>query len=213
MVKVLLFDFWGTLVENGVWSPTKQVKNILQIDLPFSDYVTRMEKAMMTTKFFELKDAFLSVGNEFKVRINPKQMDLLIGMWNKSWMLAHPYKEVKEILEQLRGKYILALVSNTDCFSEKRVLEKFDLLKYFDHTFFSYEMGCLKTDQPFFEKVTSELKVSSEECMVIGDSLQSDVLAAQRANIKAILIDRKNARDFSPKISSLTELEEAIAKL
>jgi HAD superfamily hydrolase (TIGR01509 family) len=213
MIKVLLFDFWGTLVENGVWSPTKQVKNILQIDLPFSDYVTRMEKAMMTSKFFELKDAFQSVGDEFKVKVSPKQLDLLIGMWNTSWMLARPYKEVKEMLEQLQGKYTLALVSNTDCFSEKRVLEKFDLLKYFNHAFFSHEMGCLKTDPQFFEMVTTELKVSPEECLVIGDSLQSDVLAAQQANIKAIFIDRKNVREFSPKISSLTELEEAITKL
>jgi len=213
MIKVLLFDFWGTLVENGVWSPTKQVKNILQIDTPFSEYIARMERAMMTSKFFELKDAFLAVGTEFKVRVNPKQLDLLVGMWNKSWLLAKPYKEVKEVLEQLKEKYLLVLVSNTDCFSEKMVLDKFDLLKYFNYTFFSYERGLLKTDKAFFEQALKELKVSPEECLMIGDSLQSDVEAAQQANIKAVLVDRKNAREFSPKISSLIELEEAISKI
>lgn len=207
MVKVILFDFWGTLVEAGVWSPCKQVKNILQIDLPFSDYVTRMERAMMTSQFFELKDAFIAVANEFKVKINPRQMDLLIGMWNKSWMLAQPYKETKEVLEKLSKNYTLVLVSNTDCFSEKRVLEKFALMKYFDKAFFSHELGLLKTDKRFFDQVLFDLNVTSEDCLMIGDSLQSDVLAAQQAGIKAILVDRKNLREHSPKISSLTEIE------
>jgi len=213
MVKVILFDFWGTLVENGVWSPTKQAKNILQIDVPFSDYVTRMERAMMTSKFFELKDAFLAVGNEFKVKVNPRQMDLLIGMWNKSWMLAQPYKEVKEVLEKLKEKYTLILVSNTDCFSEKRVLEKFGLLKYFDKAFFSHEMGLLKTDKRFFDQVLFDLNVPAEDCLMVGDSLQSDVHAAQQAGIKAVLIDRKNLREHSLKISSLIELERVLESL
>ena len=29
MTKAIIFDLWGTLVENGVHSPIKQVKNIL----------------------------------------------------------------------------------------------------------------------------------------------------------------------------------------
>ena len=48
MVKAILFDFWGTLMEQGVRSPIQHVKNALQIDLPFSEYVVRMERAMMT---------------------------------------------------------------------------------------------------------------------------------------------------------------------
>ena len=52
MVKAIIFDFWGTLVENGVWSPIKQVKQILDIDVPFSEYVVRMEKAMIPALFF-----------------------------------------------------------------------------------------------------------------------------------------------------------------
>ena len=95
----------------------------------------------MTSKFFELKDAFLAVANEFKVRMTPHQLELLIGMWNKSWMLAQPYKEVKEVLEKLKKEHTLVLVSNTDCFSEIRVLEKFGLLKYFDKTFIPMN-GC-----------------------------------------------------------------------
>ena len=36
-------------MEQGIWSPIKQARNILQITLPFPEYVIRFEKAMMTT--------------------------------------------------------------------------------------------------------------------------------------------------------------------
>ncbi len=33
MVKLIIFDFWGTLVENGIFpSPVRQVKYILRIE-------------------------------------------------------------------------------------------------------------------------------------------------------------------------------------
>ena len=86
MTKAILFDFWGTLVENGVWSPIKQVRNILEIKLPFPEYVVRMEKAMMTSKFNNLKEAFENVCKEFNLEINNDKIDSLVGMWNKSWM-------------------------------------------------------------------------------------------------------------------------------
>src|SRR3989344_2881891 len=114
MVKAIIFDFWGTLVENGVWSPIKQVQQILNLDLSFSDYVSRMELAMMTKKFDSLKEAFQAVCEEFAVSCTEEKMEQLIGTWNKSWMLAKPYEEVQEELDNLKKEYKLILVSNTD---------------------------------------------------------------------------------------------------
>ena len=89
MIKAIIFDFWGTLVENGVRSPTKQVQEILQIRVPFSEYVTRMENAMMTRQFSSLRDAFENLCVEFKIHPESQQIEELVGMWNKSWMLAN----------------------------------------------------------------------------------------------------------------------------
>lgn len=207
MVKVILFDFWGTLVENGVWSPMKQVKNILRIDLPFSDYVVRMETAMMTSTFHQLKDAFYAVSEEFQLRPYPRQIDMLVGMWNKSWMLAKPYPETEEVLEELSKKYKLVLVSNTDCFSAGNVVKKFGLERYFSRIFWSYEVGLIKTNPQMFKQVMEELEVTPEDVVMVGDSIDSDMVPAGKVGIKAILIDRKNSRDFPVKITSLKELE------
>ena len=137
MVKTLLFDFWGTLVENGVWSPVKQVKNTLQIEMPFPEYVVRMEEAMMTQKFPELKDAFIHVCREFDLEVDMDKIERLVGLWNKSWMLAKPYPEVEAVLKELQESCQLILISNTDSFSIPQVLEKFKLSLYFEKMYFS----------------------------------------------------------------------------
>lgn len=206
MVKAIIFDFWGTLVENGVWSPIKQVKQILAIDTPFSEYVVRMEKAMMTSTFPSLKDAFEKVCKEFEVPCTEAKMEQLIGVWNRSWMLAKPYEEVKEELEKLQKRYLLILVSNTDCFSINQVLDKFQLRAYFGQIFLSYQMGTIKTEEDFLKKILKEIKLKAEDCVMVGDSILSDAEAAKNAGIKAILIDRKDRQEFEPKIRNLKEL-------
>jgi len=210
MSKAIFFDFWGTLVENGVWSPIKQVKNILRIDVPFSEYVVRMEKAMMTKAFPTLKEAFKAVCEEFSVNYNDKILDELIGMWNKSWMLAHPYEEVEEVLSELQKKYDIYLISNTDSTSILNVIEKFSLDKFFKKKFLSFEMGLIKTDPEFLKNVLKEINLNKEDCLVIGDSMQSDIIASEKAGIKAILVDRRNSRDFQTKIKNLKELREIL---
>jgi putative hydrolase of the HAD superfamily len=210
MVKTILFDFWGTLVENGVWSPIKQVKNILDIKLPFSEYVLRMERAMMTRKFDGLRASFTSICDEFNIQCTEEQYEQLIGMWNKSWMLSQPYEEIMEELSNLKQKYQLILVSNTDCFSLPKVLEKYELEKYFTNVFLSCDLGMIKSDPRFFKKVLNELNLNINECVMVGDSIQSDIIAAKRLGIKAVLVDRRNTRDFHPKIKNLKELENVL---
>ncbi|PIN76500.1 hypothetical protein COV17_02255 [Candidatus Woesearchaeota archaeon CG10_big_fil_rev_8_21_14_0_10_36_11] len=207
MIKVILFDFWGTLVENGVWSPIKQVRNILQIQLPFPEYVVRMERAMMTKKFSSLKNAFESVCTEFNIEPNPEQIETLVGMWNSSWMLAQPYEETKETLAKLKEKFTLVLVSNTDSVSITNVLEKFGLQDFFSTIFLSCDIGMIKTDKNFLKHVLTTLNVSVEDSVMIGDSIQSDMVPAQQMGMKTVLIDRRKTREYPYKIHNLNQLE------
>jgi HAD superfamily hydrolase (TIGR01549 family) len=210
MVKAILFDFWGTLVENGVWSPIKQVRNILEIKLPFPEYVVRMEKAMMASKFTDLKQAFENVCKEFNLEINEEKIQELVGMWNKAWMLAQPYEEIKEVLTELRKNYRIILVANTDSFSVPQVVEKFALTELFDKTYYSFEVGLIKTDKNFFKHVLTDLGLTMDDAVMVGDSIQSDIMAAKRLDMKAVLIDRRNNRDYHPKIKNMTELSKVL---
>ncbi len=213
MKKVIIFDFWGTLAENGVWSPIKQVRNVLGLRVPFSEYVITMEKAMMIQKHETLGAAFDNVCATFNVQCDEEKRNRLIGLWNKNWMLAEPYAETKEILEKLREEFTLVLVSNTDQFSISSVLDKFNLNDLFHHKFLSYDVGMIKSDPNFFEKVVSELGVSKGDCVMVGDSIQSDIISAKAAGLSAVLVDRRNSRDYHPKIQSLNELREVVSSL
>ncbi len=210
MAKAILFDFWGTLVEQGVWSPIKQVKRILNVKLPFSEYVVRMQKVMMTKSFSSLTEAFEAVGKEFGITCDEEQLEELVGMWNKSWMLAKPYSDTTSVLQDLKKEYKLALVANSDSFSVRKVLEKFDLEKYFDEVYISYEKGMIKTEKDFLQGVLDVLQVKPEECVFVGDSIQSDMDSAERAGIKGILVDRKGRREFPTKICRLGEIPEKL---
>lgn len=210
MGKVIFFDFWGTLVENGIPSPIKQVKNVLGIHLPFSDYVKRMESAMMTENFSSLREAFVAVCEEFDIDPIESLLDRLIGLWNKSWMLASLYEDTEDVLADLQKDHTLVLVSNTDNFSIKNVFEKFALKKYFKDIYLSCDLGNIKTDKEFLLTIIANLNVEVNDCVFVGDSILSDMVAAKNAGIRGILVDRKNGRDYEPKIATLRELKELL---
>lgn len=206
-MKVVIFDFWGTLVEQGVYSPFKQVRRILgleQIDYP--EFVLKFERLLMTRRFESLQDAFAHVCTEFGVEATPALIDELIGLWNKNWLLARPYNDVIEVLEQLKKECKIVLVANSDNFSVDRVLDKFDLRGKFDFIHISYSEGMLKTDPDFYRKIIEECGVPLEMCVAVGDSIESDVAAAEHAGVRAVLIDRQNRRDFPEKITNLREM-------
>jgi putative hydrolase of the HAD superfamily len=131
-------------------------------------------------------------------------------MWNKSWMFATLYDEVEDVLNELKQNHRLVLVSNTDSISVSNVLDKFNMRKYFHHIFLSCDKGKLKTDRDFFPLVMKELNIQPEDCLMVGDSIQSDIIAARQHGIKAILVDRRDTRQFTPKIINLTQLRQYV---
>ncbi|MFH1399107.1 MAG: HAD family hydrolase [Candidatus Woesearchaeota archaeon] len=212
MVKAIFFDFWGTLVENGVFpSPVRQAKQILRLQkLPFPLFIIQFERAFMIKHYDDLYKAFESVCEEFKITPNKYILDSLVGMWNKNKLLAKPFPETIEILEKLQKKYELVLISNTDCFSVQAVLEKYDMAKYFKEMVLSFEVGMLKSKPEMFNIALEKLKLSASDVVMVGDSIESDMTGAKNAGISAILIDRTARREFTPKIMNLKQLEEAL---
>jgi len=212
-MKALIFDFWGTLVENGVFpSPVRQVKYLLRLEMPFSEYIEKFEEAFMLEKFDNLTEAFKNVAKTFNVNPPAFVLDKLVGLWNKNRLFAKLYPETEKTLEDLKKTYKLVLLSNTDCFSVEPLLEKFDIAKHFDNVTLSYQEGMLKTNPKVFAKILKKIKVKKKEALMIGDSIDSDMRAAQNAKIQGLLIDRRERREFEPKIKSLTEIQAFLDK-
>ncbi|MBR9702699.1 HAD family hydrolase [Candidatus Woesearchaeota archaeon] len=213
--KLLIFDFWGTLVENGVRpSPAKQIRYFLRTKVPFSEFITTFEHVFMTKKFETLKEGFEEVVDAFGLKVPDFVYDKMVGMWNKFTILSKPYDDVEEALKELKKDYKIVLLSNTDNFSLPQVMDKFDFAKQFDKVYLSCDTGLLKSNVESFEKVLKDMKVKAEEALMIGDSPQSDIKGAEAAGVPALLIDRRGwcEDEEIKKITNLTELKDFIEK-
>lgn len=210
MVKVILFDFWGTLVDNGTYSPLRQSYAILRPRMEFSEFVQIFEKTIMTRKFDEQAKGFEAICDALGLPSKPFIIDKLIGLWNKNRLLAKLYPETMDVIAALKKKkYKLAIVSNTDSLIQQ-VIERLELDKYFDEMFLSYETELLKTEKELMEIILKKMKAKKEDVVMVGDSVETDMVCAENAGIKGILVDRKGTREYKIKIKDLTELENAL---
>jgi len=210
-MKVIFFDFWGTLVENGIFpSPVRQAHRMLRVNMPFAEYIERFEHTFMTVEHETLTEAFKAVTTEFD--LNPPEFvyEKLVGMWNKNTFLAKLFDDTKETLEDLKKDYKLVLIANTDKHSIPQLLDKFDLKKYFDEIVFSYDNHILKTDPKMFDIALKKLKLKSKDAIMIGDSIPTDMIGSEKAGIKGILLDRRDRREYENKITSLKQIKERI---
>ena len=97
----------------------------------------------------------------------------------------HLIPGARELLEELGNRgHLLALVTNGLKDVQYRRLEKGGILRYFRHVFVSEEMGVQKPQEEFFRRVLEVLGgPERKDCLVIGDSLSSDIRGGLNAGI------------------------------
>lgn len=91
----------------------------------------------------------------------------------------------KPILDQLREKYPMVLVSNFYG-NVQAVLKDFDLLKYFDDIIESAVVGIRKPDPAIFGLGVDKLGLPAGEIVVIGDSHTKDIIPATKNGCQTI---------------------------
>lgn len=213
-IKAIIFDIWGTILENGVYpSPLKQSKNILDLlKMPYSEFVVRFEKVFMTSKFKDIKEGLDMVFKEFNVNPNEyNRIDRLVGLWNKAKILSRLYPNTKKTLKDLKKDYKLIVLSNLSS-TQSDIVQRYNLKDFFDDIFFSYEIEEIKSEGGF-DKILSITGYSPNELIMVGDSMESDIKAAEKAGIKAILVDRRDMRDYDNKITTLKDLQKKIKEI
>lgn len=209
MVKAVIFDFWGTLVENGTYSPLKQTHKILRLRMRFGEFVEIFEKAFMTQEFESQTEGLKKALQALKIVPKDFIIEKLIAVWNMNKLFAKPYDDTITCLEELKKKKIkVALMSNCPKDSTEYILEKYDMNKYFDVIALSWKEKFLKTDKKLFDAILEKFDVDKTEVLVVGDSLETDIAGAEKAGLKSVLIDRRNTREYQPKILKLEELKK-----
>lgn len=116
------------------------------------------------------------------------------------------------VLQKLRGRYKLGLVSNfsiPEC--GRDLLERFGPREYFDVIVISGEINQRKPSPEIFQKALQSLCVTPSETVFVGDTPDLDVKGPKGIGIKTILIKRRPMEtdvDVKPDsvIESLAEL-------
>lgn len=98
-------------------------------------------------------------------------------------------KNAELLLSKLKKKdYRIYAGTNGMGITQRKRLFDSQLLPYFDELFISDEIGYEKPDTHFFDTIFDSLHITDKDsCLMIGDSLSSDILGAQNAQIDSVL--------------------------
>lgn len=89
-----------------------------------------------------------------------------------------------ELLNALHGKCRLFAVTNGVVTTQTPRLEKAGFAPYFEQIFISEAMGCKKPETAFFDKCFDAIgPVDKSRCIILGDSLTSDMQGGRNAGI------------------------------
>ena len=188
----------------------KNIKNIVfdlggvLIDLDFKSAINGLQKAGFTNvkeqlqafdregifQKFELgeisADEFrASIRENSNVSLTDEEVD---SLWNL--MLLEIPREKLELILDLRSKYMVYLLSNTNSIHWEHVCKNafnyrgFRAKDYFEEIFLSYEMHLAKPDKAIFEKMLQEANLLAEETLFIDDS-EANCKAAEAIGIHA----------------------------
>ncbi len=99
-------------------------------------------------------------------------------------MIAHPVEVlpgVEEVLEKLKGKYRLIVLTKGDLLDQERKLDRSNLSAYFHHV----EVLSDKKEKNY-KDLLEHLEIPEKEFLMIGNSLKSDVLPLTNIGASAV---------------------------
>jgi len=96
------------------------------------------------------------------------------------------YEGTISVLQVLREKYGLALVSNC-AVGLSDVLKALGLESFFECIILSYEIGVRKPDRRIYLKALQELELEPNECIFVADEI-SDLEGARQVGLKTLLV-------------------------
>lgn len=99
------------------------------------------------------------------------------------------YPEVVEVLEDLRPRFQLAVVSNFDG-RLRLILEQLGVSKFFSHIFISSEIGADKPDPEIFRRALRIANLQANETLHVGDDPKRDWEAARSAGLEIFQLER-----------------------
>ena len=121
----------------------------------------------------------------------------------------HLFPDTLEVLDYLKPKYALHIITNGFQEIQTKKLKNAGIHAYFREIIDSELAGVKKPNPIIFELALERAKVLPQNCVMIGDSLEADILGAQGVGLHTIHFNahREEPHDFSPIIYDLKEIK------
>jgi putative hydrolase of the HAD superfamily len=123
----------------------------------------------------------------------------------KNYLFPHAH----EVLSYLQKKYTLHIITNGFMEAQHIKLDAADLTKYFSEIIISEHTGYKKPDVNIFNHAAEKAGAKAEECVMVGDGLEVDVLGAQNAGWDSVYFNplkEQHSEKITYEIASLDEL-------
>jgi len=190
--KLLIFDMDGTLYtfKEGSFSKSVLRKKVLE---NASHYIAKkLNKSKSETRdileYIEVKygeDISLALEKEYGINKN----DYFNVVWNISAKgIVKRKPRLREFLLKIREKYSYALVSDAPIIWMMNVLKELDVEDIFKNKIYSGEGRLRKVFGNSLQFVASELMFKPENCIVVGDQENTDIVQAKNNGMLAVLI-------------------------
>lgn len=132
----------------------------------------------------------------------------------------NPFPKVVPTLLEMRKKYKLGIISNGLAIKQWEKLIGLGVHHLFDVVVTSEEEGFEKPDVKIFRRAVKRMGLKPDECIMVGDKLDSDIIGANEAGMHTALIKSKKTRktttkDVKPefRIEDISELLDILEKL
>ncbi|MCU0432219.1 MAG: HAD family phosphatase [Bacteroidia bacterium] len=192
MIRNLIFDLGGVILNLDFQATADAFRALGMTN--FDELYTQAKQTGIFDEFDKGHISPAQFRTELRKHLPPHTSDQAIDhAWNA--MLLNLPPERLELLRELRGKYKLYLLSNTneihvEAFSAylQHTFGFADFTGYFDQWYYSCRMGMRKPDEEIFLKVLNDHRLNASETIFIDDSKQH-VEGAARTGIHAIWLE------------------------
>ena len=183
-MKTVLFDLDGTILDTLMDLKTAVNYALEQFHLPLKD-LEFVRKAIGNGTTILIKRCTPStINDEERARVFNTFRNYYLAHYDD---FTHPYDGIKELLNKLKGKVILGVVSNKDNDLTNKIINNefpgcFDIVQgsYLDHP--------KKPDPYLINKIIKENNINANECLYIGDT-NVDKESAMNVNLPYLLVN------------------------
>ena len=195
-IKNLIFDLGGVIIDinpEAALRAFEKLSSVKNASFPKNfDHEIFLHYEMGKTDDASFRNALLQA-YELGEEVKAHHLD---EAWN-IMLLDIPMERIK-LLQKLRGKYQLFLLSNTNVIHIVKVNQILreqtgvdNLSDLFDKIYYSYEMNTRKPEAEIFKQVLDENNLKPEESLFIDDNLDN-ILGAQKLNIGTLHVTSKD---------------------